>query len=633
MGNTPKNLPLTSQVDPRQVYAYLYGQAPIDPNAATINPAMTVNAAPALGAPSQPGVIAAAMNGSQVPAQQSQPTPPGTIAAAMNGAQPPAQQAQAAPAPTVPGNTTDDNLYQGKKLVASGGVSTPPATIAAAMQQGKDNAPKPPALGPEPTLQMPQGSAMSGTGTNLQPTPTNPQWDYLNNMYGPGGNAPTPGPPPAPIPLSRGQKIARDIALAMTTAMNPAAGAIGIEQALNTQRAYQQRLQEYQRNQPAEQEKANQAAYAANAQAQEELARAGEAQAGTAVQQQEAKRIPFEMGREQEAAKANALQQIMDEKGSGKYSEQQLQTRWEQMATANPHLGLTLQDIQGAISGAPRTVPAAAPIRGLDGFIAGVQLPNGQQIYGADIAKASPEVQQMYTNEKRTEGIAIQRQINMAQVHASIEAGQQARLFMQQDKMMEARQTMERQKELSAFYDKALNANERLSQMEESNLHPNAQNDVSMLMNHIGMTLGAQKGARITQDMIKEAEQARGLPDGFLVNLVQKTQNGEMLSPLQRLQMLQMGEAARNLAWQAARQKAELWGLSAPPGAPALEAEPVLPSDQVLATGKGAPPLPAASAAPATHVFSQSAWQRANPGGNVQQAIAAAKAQNYQVGP
>jgi len=86
-----------------------------------------------------------------------------------------------------------------------------------------------------------------------------------------------------------------------------------------------------------------------------------------------------------------------------------------------------------------------------------------------------------------------------------------------------------------------------------------------------------------------------------------------MLSPTQREQMVNLGREARNMAWQRASQKAQIWGLAPPAGAAAVASQPVLPSSQVPVAaaptpgGKLAIPpqqMPSWPAAPpgATHV-------------------------------
>ena len=86
----------------------------------------------------------------------------------------------------------------------------------------------------------------------------------------------------------------------------------------------------------------------------------------------------------------------------------------------------------------------------------------------------------------------------------------------------------------------------RLAQMEEALTNPNPQNDVLLLFNHMGMTLGAQKGARMTVAMIEHAIKSRSVPQDLLA-LYQKTVNGQSLTPQQRLQMVNLARELHQL--------------------------------------------------------------------------------------
>lgn len=95
-------------------------------------------------------------------------------------------------------------------------------------------------------------------------------------------------------------------------------------------------------------------------------------------------------------------------------------------------------------------------------------------------------------------------------------------------------------------YEPSLDAAERFNIMSKNyqeGLKGNQQAMVSLLMNHIGMTLGAQKGARVTKDVIHEA--AASLP--WLERVTKSFDpntgllSGITLSPEQMKQMLALG--------------------------------------------------------------------------------------------
>jgi hypothetical protein len=85
---------------------------------------------------------------------------------------------------------------------------------------------------------------------------------------------------------------------------------------------------------------------------------------------------------------------------------------------------------------------------------------------------------------------------------------------------------------------------------------------LSVVANHIGMTLGAQKGARINQAVWNEATesapwlqnvQKKWGPDGYL--------QGVTLSPQQVDQMVELGKLRRDVMWQQTAQTAQAAGV------------------------------------------------------------------------
>lgn len=129
-------------------------------------------------------------------------------------------------------------------------------------------------------------------------------------------------------------------------------------------------------------------------------------------------------------------------------------------------------------------------------------------------------------------------------------------------------------KAASDQYNTAMGADERLDRMEQAYskaLHGDQQAMLSLLTDHIGMTLGLQKGARITKDILNEAQQsqpwlaalkARFDDRGYL--------SGATLGPDQMRQMLDLGYEARNRAWQTAFNTSQLYGVQEPPNARAV---------------------------------------------------------------
>ncbi len=120
------------------------------------------------------------------------------------------------------------------------------------------------------------------------------------------------------------------------------------------------------------------------------------------------------------------------------------------------------------------------------------------------------------------------------------------------------------------IFQPALDAETRLSVMQKDAADVSGQSDISLLFNHIGMTLGAQKGARITEAEISRAIGARSLPQGIMAYW-DSVSKGQFLSPAQRTEMVKLGENMRREMWIRARAQAKQAGiLDEPPQHPDL---------------------------------------------------------------
>lgn len=163
------------------------------------------------------------------------------------------------------------------------------------------------------------------------------------------------------------------------------------------------------------------------------------------------------------------------------------------------------------------------------------------------------------------------------------------------------------------LFDPALGASTRLARMSinvPKAMAGNQQAMVALLMDHIGMTLGLQRGARITKDAINAAEQSRGLVSGTAskLNFTRDPQTGEevlnwqdpvrsgtTLTHQQISQMMDLGQAQHQVMWTNARaQAAQLRSYSVPVNEPedimeALAPGVALPQPPIFPTGgKGA---------------------------------------------
>ena len=119
--------------------------------------------------------------------------------------------------------------------------------------------------------------------------------------------------------------------------------------------------------------------------------------------------------------------------------------------------------------------------------------------------------------------------------------------------------------ELNKNLEDARSADTRFRVMSDSvpaALHGDQQAMVNILTNHLGMTMGLQKGARITKDLYKEAEfsapwlarvQAHFDNDGYLT--------GAVLTPEQIHTMVGLGQDRRMRQWQQAADAAKTYGM------------------------------------------------------------------------
>jgi hypothetical protein len=287
------------------------------------------------------------------------------------------------------------------------------------------------------------------------------------------------------------------------------------------------------------------------------------AEAGSNIQ-----RSQYEMGKEQETAKANAVSQIQQEVESGKYGTgDALLGRWRRIAQANPHIGLTDEDIQGAITSTHPIGPKYSVTKGEGGRPEGLQDREGN-VYTADKIPQDPEAQSIWANATTGHEQARGEKREDEAYVAGKAAERQAAGFQQAN-------TMEATKKMQPAVDTALTADDRLARMEKSftkGMAGDQQAQLALLADHLGMTFGMQKGAKLNRGLIEEAQQsqpwlakisAKFDKDGYL--------SGVALGPEQMKQMLDLGYDARDRAWQGAHNTATTYGVALPPGAEKVE--------------------------------------------------------------
>jgi hypothetical protein len=99
----------------------------------------------------------------------------------------------------------------------------------------------------------------------------------------------------------------------------------------------------------------------------------------------------------------------------------------------------------------------------------------------------------------------------------------------------------------------------------------NQQAMVSLLMNHIGMTLGAQKGTRVAKSVIDEARQSAPWVDTKLATIGHQDANGDFvfdgakgginLTGEQIGQMVGLAKQRNDLQWQQVKDTGETYGV------------------------------------------------------------------------
>jgi hypothetical protein len=202
------------------------------------------------------------------------------------------------------------------------------------------------------------------------PKPPLSREEYLMQRFH-GQGAPIEGPP-VYVPRTGLQKAGHIASLIAESLLNPIAAPFVVANELEIPHQRAQALAEYQRGLPAAQEHANAAAYQAYLEGESEKGKAEQEGAETEEAGARVGQIGLEAGREQQTAKANALAQITADMQSGKYSPEAATAKWQRIADANPYVGLTADDIKGAVAGTKPIGPAFEVKVGANGIPEGV---------------------------------------------------------------------------------------------------------------------------------------------------------------------------------------------------------------------------------------------------------------------
>jgi hypothetical protein len=210
---------------------------------------------------------------------------------------------------------------------------------------------------------------------------------------------------------------------------------------------------------------------------------------------------------------------------------------------------------QAAIEGKPAQAPHITYDQGIP-----VSVTDGKKTYDINDPKLPPDLKPLVDSANRAHSQHSQETIDQ-QARASAAADERQR------KGFDEKNTEASNKR----FETALDADTRLSRMEASyakGLKGDQQAMLALLTDHIGMTLGMQKGARITKDILNEATQSQP----WLAKIGSKFDDrgylsGVTLGPDQMKQMLDLGYEARDRAVQGAHDAATMYGVNPPKGA------------------------------------------------------------------
>jgi hypothetical protein len=231
--------------------------------------------------------------------------------------------------------------------------------------------------------------------------------------------------------------------------------------------------------------------------------------------------------------------------------------------------GVPQEDLAHVFSADLEHLPAMATLIGLDGKIADFHKSKAE----AGSAEFKQQQEQLAAAGKPTAETqqGILKDVAVA-TNPQVQQGKEQVAAAEGVARANTEINTKRQELSDTQFQTAIGADERLNRMEKSYTegvtNHNQQAMLALLTDHIGMTLGLQKGARITKDILNEAAQsqpwlaamkAKFDDNGYL--------SGVNLSPDQMKQMLDLGYSARENAWQAAGSTAQMYGVKPPPNA------------------------------------------------------------------
>lgn len=297
-------------------------------------------------------------------------------------------------------------------------------------------------------------------------------------------------------------------------------------------------------------------------------------------------------------AQQKVLDQVRADKQAGKFPDDKslFQAHLQDMQTTP---GLTRQMLVDAINNTPTLGSKYTVVKGENGRPEGLQDRTGKQ-YGANQIPPDPEAQTAWANAQAGHTQARAEKLSDEQSVAGFAANRQAQAFSNQ-------QQMEATKKMQPAVDTALTADQRLARMEKSytkGVAGDQQAQLALLADHLGMTFGMQKGAKLNRGLIEEAQQSQP----WLAKIGAKFDDkgylsGVALGPEQMKQMLDLGYDARDQAWKGAHDASTTYGVPLPAGAEQVEKQRQPGSKPLLQQGgQGGAQQKTATPQGATHI-------------------------------
>jgi hypothetical protein len=248
----------------------------------------------------------------------------------------------------------------------------------------------------------------------------------------------------------------------------------------------------------------------------------------------------------------------------------------------------------------------------------GIQRRNGEVVY--DPTKFTPEEKTAFDADTAAFGTGVENQRHLVKMKTDAEI-ERSRIAAQRASNLAAQHgDMAASKQVIGDYGDAMTAHSRASIMHE--LLPKAENgdaqaDLALLANHLGMTMAQLRGARMNQALINEAARARGLGNGDReVGWFQHLNSGSLLAPEQRKQMVDLADETETTAWQKADDSATLYGVEPPKGrgkvGPAAKGNPIVNgvSSGNTPNGSSNPPNPISQGAQQDPKIGKTMWSK-----------------------